>query len=135
MISLTYFSSASTDFSSEQLQSLLAHSRVRNAQDDVTGLLLHVDGQFIQTLEGPAQQVDGTFSRICADSRHRNVFTALRDEIEQREYPDWSMGFKLLDAKAAASVPGYNDYLSTSGATLPVPGRSGVFHRIFRDQR
>jgi hypothetical protein len=63
------------------------------------------------------------------------VLTALREDIEEREFPDWSMGFKLLDAESAADLPGYNDYLRTSGATAPVAGRSGVFHRLFRDQQ
>jgi len=135
LISLTYFSSASVAFSDQDLQELLAHSRVRNAEADVTGLLLHVDGHFVQTLEGPAERVDATFARICADTRHRNVLTALREDIEQREFPDWSMGFKVLDPETAATLPGYNDYLETSGATTPVPGRPGIFHRMFRDQR
>jgi hypothetical protein len=99
-------------------------------------MLLHAGGHFIQTLEGPDDAVDATFARIEQDTRHRNVYVALREEIESRAFPDWSMGFESVSAEQAAGLPGFNDYLdgkaiSTAGRTEL--GRAGIFHRVFRD--
>ena len=137
MISLTYMSTATEPFGESDLRRLLDASRTRNHAADLTGMLLYVGGHFIQTLEGPPDVVDGTFARIEQDPRHRDVFTALREEIESRTFPDWSMGFESLSTEEASSLPGYNDYLETktispeSGRDL---GRAGVFHRVFRDR-
>jgi len=100
-------------------------------------MLLYAGGHFIQTLEGPDDVVDATYERIARDPRHRDVFTALREEIESRTFPDWSMGFESVSAEEAGVLPGFNDYLDTktvseeSGRDL---GRAVVFHRVFRDR-
>ena len=135
MISLTYLSTATERFGPEDLRDLLAHSRRRNQERDLTGMLLHVDGRFIQTLEGEAATVDETYARIAADPRHRDVFVTWREEIVDRSYPDWSMGFEDLDADEAAALPGFSDFLdATPGSGVADLGSAGVFHRIFRDR-
>lgn len=135
MISLTYISTAARPFTTAELGDLLATTRERNHAAGLTGVLLHAGGHFIQTLEGAEQAVEATFGRVLVDRRHRNVDVALREEIVERTFPDWSMGFASLSAEEAADLPGFNDYL-TGGSTageLASLGRSGVFHRVFRD--
>ncbi len=72
-------------------------------------MLLYIGGHFIQTLEGPDDVVDATYERIARDPRHRDVFTALREEIESRTFPDWSMGFESVTAEEAGVLPGFNE--------------------------
>ena len=137
MISLTYLSTATAPFSPSDLDELLSDSRERNEADQLTGLLLHVEGHFIQTLEGAEEVVDATFARIERDTRHRNVYVALREDVETRVFPDWSMGFETLDRDEARSLPGFNDYLEgrpMSAEGVDPLGRAGVFHRVFRDR-
>jgi Sensors of blue-light using FAD len=137
MISLTYFSTALEPFSRDELGRLLEHSRAKNAASGLTGMLLYAGGHFIQTLEGTAEGVDGAFSVIQADPRHRSIFIALREEIEERVFPDWSMGFEYQEADEAAAAPGFTDYLDASravAASAQEVGRAGVFHRVFRDR-
>lgn len=137
MISLTYMSTATERFGESELRDLLAAVRSKNHGAELTGMLLYVGGHFIQTLEGSPDVVDATFARIEKDPRHRDVFAALREEIESRSFPDWSMGFESLSAEEASLLPGFNDYLDTettpdgSGQDL---GRAGIFHRVFRDR-
>jgi hypothetical protein len=137
VISLTYMSTAVKPFDDHDLRRLLDASRARNHAAGLTGMLLYVGGHFIQTLEGPPDVADETFARIEQDPRHRDLIIALRDQIESRTFPDWSMGFESLSTDEAASLPGYNDYLDTktiseeSGRDL---GRAGIFHRVFRDR-
>ncbi len=102
MISLTYLSLATSPLDQEQLEDLLAVSRGRNAQCDVTGMLLYADQQFIQTLEGRQDDVDATMKRILADARHQKVDITLVEDIESRTFEGWAMGFKPLTQESAA---------------------------------
>lgn len=136
MLSLTYLSTAVDPFEPGDLEALLAHSRMRNQDADVTGMLLYAGGHFVQTLEGPDDEVDRKFATIEADPRHRDVIVALREEVADRTFPDWSMGFEQLSAEEMADVPGFNDYLDPDSELYRGTarlGRAGVFHRVFRD--
>ncbi|KRF36583.1 BLUF domain-containing protein [Nocardioides sp. Soil805] len=137
MISLTYLSTATTPFSPADLRELLRASRERNHANELTGMLLHAGGHFIQTLEGAEDVVDATFTRIERDHRHRNVYVALRDDVDTRTFPEWSMGFETLGPDETALLPGFNDYLRgrpMSPEDTQAFGRPGIFHRLFRDK-
>jgi len=136
MISLTYLSTATSPYSTTELGELLAAVREKNHAVGLTGMLLYAGGHFIQTLEGDEDAVDATFSRIRRDTQHRNICVALREEIESRAFPDWSMGFESVSAEEASELPGFNDYLDASATTEESGkrlGRAGIFHRVFRD--
>jgi len=106
VIQLIYSSAAKSPFSPEALRTLLVRARERNTTADVSGMLLHVDGAFLQVLEGIPQVVDALFTRITADARHTRVLMLLTQDIQARNFPDWSMGF--FDASGrGAMLPGY----------------------------
>lgn len=136
MISLTYMSTATTPYSTADLSALLGTSRHNNHAADLTGVLLYAGGHFIQTIEGSEDVVETTFARIERDTRHRNLYIALREEIVTRAFPDWSMGFESIDLEEASEMPGFNDYLDgrpLSEAAVKKLGHAGIFHRVFRD--
>ena len=93
---LMYASSAKKGLEEEDLQDILAVSRLNNAPLDITGLLLYHDGNFIQVLEGPKRAVQGTYDRIVQDGRHLAIQTLLIREVENRLFPDWTMGYKRI---------------------------------------
>jgi hypothetical protein len=111
MYLLVYVSSASELFSDEALIELLKKARENNHKLDITGMLLYKDGNFMQLLEGPKDAVLGLVSKIKLDPRHHGFLALLQQEQAQREFSDWEMGFKKLDAKSALEVPGYSDFL------------------------
>ena len=136
LISLTYLSTATEALDETELRELLDTVREKNHALGLTGMLLYAGGHFIQTLEGPEDVVDATFTRIEHDRRHRNLIVALREQIAARAFPDWSMGFETLDAEEAAQLPGFNDYLTAAPISEEDRrrlGRAGIFHRVFRD--
>jgi hypothetical protein len=136
MISLTYLSSATRHVSQVELEQILAQSRQNNSAAGLTGMLLYADEHFIQTLEGEEAAVDAAFERIQGDTRHRNVIVALREQIAERTFSDWSMGFVTLSAEQIADTPGFNDYLDPESDLYKNHkklGRAGIFHRVFRD--
>lgn len=108
MRQLLYTSNTSRDVTQTVLDDILAASRRNNARDGVSGMLLYVDGGFMQVLEGEDEAVGAVYDRIAKDKRHWNAHVLL-DRKAPRAFADWSMGFER-----------------------PVPGDDGIFF-ITRD--
>ena len=66
-------------------------------------MLLFREGQFLQLLEGPEREVKSVFELVKRDPRHRDVTVLLAEAVDERQFPDWTMGFERLDE--AWSVP------------------------------
>lgn len=96
MHQLMYVSAAAGAPGSPELGQILAVSRRNNLRDDVTGMLLHIDGGFLQILEGPHEAVRRAYHRIAQDPRHDTPTLLLDRPVEERLFPDWSMGFDRL---------------------------------------
>ncbi len=108
---LIYASSAAELFSQDELEQLLEKARRNNHALGVTGMLLYKDGNFMQLLEGPKEAVIGLIRKIELDDRHRGIIRLLEREQPQREFADWSMGFKRLESASGARLPGHSDFL------------------------
>jgi hypothetical protein len=68
-------------------------------------------GNIIQTLERPDEAVDTTFASIVRDPRHRGVFTLLRERIDERAFPDWTMGFRHPSHEEIGEIDGFASFL------------------------
>lgn len=95
MRQLLYVSDTERDLPQDALDHILAVSRRNNRTADVTGVLLYLDGGFLQVLEGSHEAVEKIYTGLCQDSRHRNL-TILLDREAPRAFSEWSMGFKRL---------------------------------------
>ena len=98
MYQLLYVSSATRKMSNPELGAILDAARRNNVGDGITGMLLHIDGNFLQVLEGEEEVVERTFARISSDSRHSGVVALLRREVASRTFHDWSMGFERISS-------------------------------------
>jgi hypothetical protein len=76
MRQLLYVSNAARDIAPRALDAILSASRANNVLLGITGLLLHIDGGFLQILEGDERAVRELYARIAADRRHREPRTA-----------------------------------------------------------
>jgi hypothetical protein len=99
MHKLLYVSSTKRDFPSADLEVMLAKARAKNGALDVTGLLLYVDGGFLQILEGEKDVLADLYAKIAQDPRHWDAKVLLNCEA-QRNFGEWSMGFKALNNDA-----------------------------------
>lgn len=97
MHQLVYVSAASWAMSNADLNEILDVSRRNNRRDGVTGMLLHIDRGFLQVLEGPRPAVQEIFAPIRRDPRHNAVRVLVEQEIRDRLFAGWSMGFDRLD--------------------------------------
>jgi hypothetical protein len=114
MLSLVYVSTAVERFSEPELVQLLSKCRLKNAPQEITGLLLYKNQSFIQVLEGPDDVVRSKFLTISQDQRHRGIIRLLETPIKERRFPDWSMGFRNLNDPAIRDTPGYSEFLNES---------------------
>jgi hypothetical protein len=127
MFRIIYSSAAIAPFSEEQLDELLQKSRRKNLAADITGMLLYKDGNFMQTLEGPAIAVQTLLEQIKSDPRHGDLTTLMEGPILERTFGSWSMGFKKITQETLISLPGYldsGDFSLMSSQFLQNPRRS-----------
>jgi Sensors of blue-light using FAD len=96
MRQLLYISNTSAEFPEDALDDILAAARRNNAARDVTGMLLYLDGAFLQVLEGPSEGVEKIYARIRRDERHWGAETLLDSPKAPRAFANWSMGFRKL---------------------------------------
>ena len=109
---LGYVSTETRDLGSAGMVKLLTEARRINTSRDITGLLLHRDRSFYQVLEGAEDVVRQTFDSIEKDKRHTAIDVLFEGEVDEREFPDWQMGFLNLDGVDIEALQGYSDFLS-----------------------
>jgi len=109
---LGYVSTETGDLGSSGMVELLTEARRINTSRDITGLLLHRDRSFYQVLEGEEGVVRQTFDSIEKDERHTAIDVLFEGEVDEREFPDWQMGFLNLDGVDIGTLQGYSDFLS-----------------------
>jgi len=134
MYFLTYVSSAAVDFSALQLRELLLTCERNNRRDDITGMLLYKDGNFLQVLEGEEASVRAAHGRIAADNRHNGLITLLQGPLSERQFPQWCMGFAELTRNSPVPA-GYSEFLNsplTSAEFSGNPSRAQQLLRAFK---
>lgn len=136
MYQLVYVSTATEPFSSQELTRLLETSRKNNAADNVTGMLLYHDGNFLQVLEGAPDAVTRVFRRVEKDPRHQAVITIHEDEVEERAFGEWSMAWCEVNESTLEQVPGFSDLMLRRDPDQPFGTDPQMVHDMiltFRD--
>lgn len=106
---IIYISTAEPSLTEDALLELLSESQKRNAAKNITGLLLHSDGNIIQIIEGPEGAAKELFAKIAKDSRHRGVTLVSSKAIVKRDFPNFKMGFKRARSKEfKAQLPNFS---------------------------
>ena len=89
---LLYFSKV-RDLGECGVVKLLNQCREKNSVAHLSGALLFDQKYFFQCLEGGREELTETFSRIAADRRHGRVTLMSFRDIDERDFPDWTMGY------------------------------------------
>ncbi len=109
MYHLIYTSHATTPSSEAELIQLLEECRAFNKENNISGILLYLQGKYIQVLEGNKVEVNALYSRIEKDPRHKRVTKVIEGNSPQRIFKGWSMGFKKLTHEEFSSLSGFQD--------------------------
>lgn len=92
MIRLLYCSQAKSDTDAEDIKEILLQSRKNNKLNEITGVLVHGGGLFLQLLEGPEQNVLRTYVKILDDKRHKDSRIIHITPAKERLFSNWTMG-------------------------------------------
>ncbi len=133
LIQCVYASVASNTFSDNDLPGLLAAARKANAIRGVTGMLVYINGNFLQVIEGEEDVIDGLFNKINGDPRHKEVLLLAREPIAARHFSDWSMGFEALLPSEVGTLLGENDFFESGSCVSALD--AGVVKTIFSSFR
>ena len=91
---LIYTCALSETVSCDQLADIAKQSSQRNTERGLTGILICKDGSAMQVLEGDKSVVEQLYNKIENDARVKSLLVLIRRNIETREFPDWSMGYR-----------------------------------------
>ncbi len=97
ILQLVYISRASAPLDDAALEELAQGAAMANADNAITGLLLHDGSRFIQALEGDANAVDATMARIARDARHASIAYVERAFVPIRQFGDWAMDVRRVN--------------------------------------
>ena len=93
-----YISSFVQDMSDDEIEELASQAAKKNAENDITGVLMAKGGVFFQIIEGPEENIDGLFTNILKDPRHEKIITlGIQIGDLKRLFPDWHMKDINLD--------------------------------------
>jgi len=124
---IVYASSATIRFDEQTLDALLDKARRQNLENGITGVLIFVDGSFIQLLEGEEPALTETFARIAADPRHTGLTRLSDREVEERTFGDLLMGFRAISENDLRDNP---DLFVRDGGRWIINPDSEIDHRL-----
>ena len=90
---LVYASKITSDFKPVDIESILLSARKHNEKNNITGVLCFNSKSFLQCLEGSRAKVNQTYHRILNDPRHTDIIMLDYQELIEREFDNWTMGY------------------------------------------
>ncbi|MEL7145997.1 MAG: BLUF domain-containing protein [Bacteroidota bacterium] len=111
LYSIIYTSNSTTVWTEKELTTLLNVAQSKNSVLGITGILMHINGKFIQVLEGEnLSSLELLMSHIANDDRHTDLFELMKSPIDKRQFSKWTMGFlNCPDAEDFKDLSGYSD--------------------------
>lgn len=94
---LVYISLRTPECTDSEIDKILKSCQTNNKHDDITGVLLYSQKQFVQYLEGENDKIVALFEKIKQDSRHTKVIMMTNFPIKERVFPSWEMAGKPVD--------------------------------------
>ena len=99
---LIYLSKATQAFPHDELHQLALQAQQRNAEKELSGLLLYSGEYFLQILEGEYTILNSLFQKISMDDRHNAIQVLLGAPAKERMFPNWSMG--VIDIQKSEKI-------------------------------
>ena len=81
---------------------ILRQARTKNKLSDVTGLLVFIDGMFLQVLEGEEGTVKDLMKKITEDTRHQDIKVIRGSNVEKLTFSNWEIAYTSPSAKKLA---------------------------------
>ncbi|MGB0127101.1 MAG: BLUF domain-containing protein [Rhodocyclaceae bacterium] len=132
LVQVIYTSCVAEELDDAALAQILDVSVRNNSRLGITGLLVFAAGTFMQVLEGEDAQIDGLLARIHTDPRHRGVDVLVRNQIKEREFSQWHMGFRRPGTADAEALPQYAAFFDDGFDAGKIGAQPGMGLEILR---
>ena len=93
LVRLVYVSYANSAMSEKEVGDILEKSKANNSKKNISGVLMYSDRYFFQCLEGERKDVNKTYLRIAADTRHSRCMQIEYSQVDARLFANWSMEY------------------------------------------
>ena len=93
----------------KDIEELLFYAREKNKRLAITGVLLLIQGKFIQYIEGYEEDIDSVYESIKIDTRHNDLLLLDSGYIDKRQYTNWSMAYKKVNNSEINDILGYSE--------------------------
>ncbi len=109
---ICYISDSRINKSITDFNNLIRTAKTNNAKNNITGILVYKNNNFLQVFEGAPETVDTIFDKIRMDQRHQNIFKIIDTSIDQRIFEEYKFGFTVVsDKHALQNLSDYLDWL------------------------
>jgi hypothetical protein len=105
---LIYCSVPTKKLKDEEVEELLLVARQANHIRNITGMLLCLQDMYVQLIEGDEADTRQLYINLTNDPRHRNITILKEGYIENRFFPEWSMGYDKNDITLKDSEGSFN---------------------------
>lgn len=110
MKQIIYTSTAVEKVDFDVVNDILTQAMLNNNEHGISGMMVFDGKHFLQCFEGDNAQVKQLKENIFRDTRHQNIYLLGENEITERSFNKWNMGY-LNDKKAIRQV-----FLEVSGS-------------------
>ena len=92
----------------QDIEELLFQIREKNKRLAITGILLLIQGKFVQYIEGQASEIDKVYEKIKVDNRHNELVLLDSGDLDKRQFKDWSMAYKKVGDDEIKDILGHS---------------------------
>lgn len=109
LVRLVYVSYANSAMSEKEIGEILEKSKANNGKRNISGVLMYSDRYFLQCLEGERKDVNKTYLRIAADTRHSRCMQIEYSQVDSRLFTNWSMEYVAYNGVADQLFEKYSE--------------------------
>ncbi|WP_281990754.1 BLUF domain-containing protein [Aquimarina aggregata] len=92
-LTISYVSSASEKLTIEDIEMLMIDTKVNNNRNNIRGILVYIDRNFFQIIEGEYHKTMSLFQSIQRDNRHYNILKILETKSLHRKYKRFNSNY------------------------------------------
>jgi len=130
LLSIVYVSTAAWVLDAEGVEELLKTARRNNQRAGITGMLLYVERNFMQAIEGPPDQVRDLYERLELDPRHYGLTKLINEPIVERQFAQWSMAYQPATLDLLRKMEGFSPFLERGFDLAAMRARPDKAHKL-----
>ncbi|WP_299209121.1 BLUF domain-containing protein [uncultured Dokdonia sp.] len=110
---ICYVSTLRSSLKPDELKELFVLCATKNISENISGVLLHNSGNFLQYFEGDEVKIKELYyGKIKKDIRHKNIITLFEKEIDDQYFTGYKAGFtSIIEDNQIASLRSYLNLL------------------------